>query len=184
MNDYATTVKNTLFKLVDEMSEVSYLFAQNPEIDFTRNRKLNFETLIKFFLSMEGSSLSKEILEYFQYDTDAASVSAFNQQRKKLLPEALEFLFQEFNAAFLGKKKYHDFTILACDGSDINITRNPDDEETYFQSTPNDKGFNQLHLNALYDVLERRYTDALILILWYIGQDTLTNHCPDKSNYY
>ena len=51
MNDYATTVKNTLFKLVDEMSEVSYLFAQNPEIDFTRNRKLNFETLIKFFLS-------------------------------------------------------------------------------------------------------------------------------------
>lgn len=162
MNDYATTVKNTLFKLVDEMSEVSYLFAQNPEIDFTRNRKLNFETLIKFFLSMEGSSLSKEILEYFQYDTDAASVSAFNQQRKKLLPEALEFLFQEFNAAFLGKKKYQGFTILACDGSDINITRNPDDEETYFQSTPNDKGFNQLHLNALYDVLERRYTDALI----------------------
>ncbi len=48
MNDYATTVKNTLFKLVDEMSEVSYLFAQNPEIAFTRNRKLNFETLIKF----------------------------------------------------------------------------------------------------------------------------------------
>lgn len=70
MNDYATTVKNTLFKLVNEMSEVSYLFAQNPENDFTRNRKLNFETLIKFFLSMEGSSLSKEILEYFQYDTD------------------------------------------------------------------------------------------------------------------
>jgi len=109
MNDYATTVKNTLFKLIHEMSEVSYLFVQNPESDFFRNRKLNFEALIKFFLSMEGSSLSKEILEYFHYDTDATSVSAFNQQRKKLLPEALEFLFRKFNTAFFRQKETSGF---------------------------------------------------------------------------
>lgn len=78
------------------------------------------------------------------------------------MPEALEFLFHEFNAAFPGEKKFQGCTLLACDGSDISIARNPDDKDTYFQSLPNDKGFNQLHLNALYDVLERRYTDILI----------------------
>lgn len=162
MNDYATSVKDTLFSLIHELDQISCLFSQNPESDFKRNRKLGFESLIMFLLSMEGGSLSKEILEYFQYDTDAASVSAFNQQRKKLMPEALEFLFHEFNSTFSGEKKYQGYTLLACDGSDINIARNPDDKDTYFQSTPDDKGFNQLHLNALYDVLERRYTDVLI----------------------
>ncbi len=162
MNSYASTVKDTLFKLIHEMSDVSYFFSQNPKSDFIRNRKLGFESLVKFLLSMEGGSLSKEILEYFRYDADAASVSAFNQQRRKLLPQAMEFLFHEFNTAFSGKKQYQGYTILACDGSAVTIARNPDDEDTYFQSTPNDKGFNQLHLNALYDVLDRRYTDALV----------------------
>ena len=48
------------------------------------------------------------------------------------------------------------------DGSDLNIARNPKDADTYFQSLPTDKGFNQLHLNALYDLCEKRYTDAVI----------------------
>lgn len=162
MNTFATAVKKELFRLIDELSEISSLFCQNPNTDFTRNRKLDFKTLIHFFLTMEGGSLSKEILEYFSYDLDAVTASALNQQRKKLLPEALEFLFHQFNSSFAGKKKYQGYTLLACDGSDINISRNPEDKDTYFQSTPNDKGYNQLHLNALYDVLERRYTDAII----------------------
>ena len=51
---------------------------------------------------------------------------------------------------------------MACDGSDLNIVRNPEDTDTYFQSSPTDKGFNQLHLNALYDLCEKWYTDAVI----------------------
>lgn len=162
MNTFATTVKKELSRLIEELSQISCLFCQNPEADFTRNRKLDFKTLIHFFLTMEGGSISKEILEYFNYDVDTVTASAFTQQRKKLLPEALELLFHEFNLCFPGKKKYKGYTLLACDGSDINISRNPDDKDTYFQTTPNDKGFNQLHLNALYDVLERRYMDAII----------------------
>jgi hypothetical protein len=44
--------------------------------------------------------------------------------------------------SFPGKKKYKGYTLLACDGSDINISRNQEDKDTYFQSTPNDKGSN------------------------------------------
>lgn len=162
MNTFATIVKKKLSALIRELSEISALFSQNPNSDFTRNRKLNFETLIHFLLTMEGGTLSKEILEYFSYDLNAVTVSAFNQQRQKLLPEAFEFLFHEFNASFPGKKKYQGYTLLACDGSDINISRNSEDKDTYVQPTSKEMGFNQLHLNALYDVLERRYIDVII----------------------
>ncbi|QUH28632.1 IS4 family transposase [Vallitalea guaymasensis] len=162
MNNFATDVKDTLIKLIHDISNVSFLFCKNSNTDFTRNRKLNFETMIHMMLTMEGGSLSKEMLEYFNFSTDTATVSAFNQQRKKIMPAAFEFLFHEFNALYLGTKKYEGYNLIACDGSDINISRNPSDIDTYFHSKSFGKGFNQLHLNAFYNILERRYTDALI----------------------
>jgi len=47
MNEFVTKVKDSLFQLVHDMSEVSYLFSQNPESDFTRNRKLDFKTFLR-----------------------------------------------------------------------------------------------------------------------------------------
>ena len=52
--------------------------------------------------------------------------------------------------------------MIACDGTDLSIPLNPNDKTTYFQSQPTDKGYNQLHLNAFYDLLGRTYTDVLI----------------------
>lgn len=51
---------------------------------------------------------------------------------------------------------------MAVDGSDLHIPHNPRDTETYFQSTPGTKGFNLLHVNALYDLLNRVYLDGEI----------------------
>ena len=42
---------------------------------------------------MEGSSIQKELLKYTDYDSQAASDSAFCQQRKKIRPEAFISLF-------------------------------------------------------------------------------------------
>lgn len=47
------------------------------------------------------------------------------------------------------------------DGSDINIAHNPKDQDTYFKNGEA-KGFNQIHLNAMYDLLDRIYTDIII----------------------
>ena len=44
---------------------------------------------------------------------------------------------------------------------DINIAHNPDDKESYF-TNGNARGFNQLHLNAMYDLLDKIYTDIII----------------------
>ena len=42
------------------------------------------------------------------------------------------------------------------------IAHNPQDETTYFQTLPDRKGYNLLHLNAFYDLCSRQYTDAII----------------------
>lgn len=113
-------------------------------------------------LSMGGNSLTNELMEYFHYDVDMASSSAFIQQRNKLLPYAFEFLFNEFTRSFQDLKTYDGYRLLAVDGSDLNIYHNPNDVDTYFQSIPNSKGFNQVHLNAMYDLCNKLYVDVCI----------------------
>ena len=159
---FAEQVKNQLLSLIREMASVPWLFSKNPKADFSRNRKLDFTSTVQIILSSESGSLKKELLEYFHFSVDTPSASAFSQQRSKLLLETFQFLFYEFNSLFPHKKNYKGYRLLACDGSDLNIARNSKDTGTYFQSVPTDKGFNQLHLNALYDLREKRYTDAVI----------------------
>lgn len=159
---FAEHVKKSLLSLIQDMADVPWLFSKRPGVDFSRCRKLDFASTIRFVLSMERGSLKKELLDYFHFSVDTPSASAFNQQREKITLEAFRFLFYEFNSLFPFQKNYKGYQLLACDGSDLNIARNPEDPDTYFQSTPNDKGFNQMHLNALYDLCEKRYTDAII----------------------
>lgn len=160
--NYSMKVKNELTELIRSMQGYQWLFVANPNIDFVRKRKLSFETMLQLLISMESGTLKNELLKSFNYSVDTATVSAFNQQRRKILPEAFQFLFHEFNSSFPEERTYRGYRLLACDGSDLNISRNPHDEENYFQSTPDSKGFNQLHLNAIYDLCNRRYTDAVI----------------------
>lgn len=162
MNQFSTSVKNALFDSIDTMSKYCSIFVKNPEKDFIRKRKLDFQTVLKILLSMEGNSLQKELYDFFEYSKDTATVSAFVQQRDKICPEALEILFHGFNEKFPEFKTYGGYRLLACDGSDINIPRNPNDDSTFFQSNSDEKGFNQLHLNALYDLCSRRYVDAIV----------------------
>lgn len=162
MSKFPTYVKNKLLSHVQDLSDLSWLFVKNPGKDFTRNRKLPFETVVEILLSMGGGTLGKELLEFFDYDVNAASSSAFVQQRDKILPEALMFLHREFTHSFLGNRNYKGYRLLAVDGTALNIFHNPNDPDSYFQSTPDQKGFNQLHLTALFDVENKLYVDARV----------------------
>jgi Transposase DDE domain len=162
MIDYPSLVKGKLTGIISKMAAEPKLFVKNPNVDFTRKRKLSFETVMNLILSMGGNSLTSELMEYFNYNVDMASSSAFIQQRNKLLPFAFEFLFNEFTHSFQDLKTYEGYRLLAVDGSDLNICHNPNDVDTYFQSIPNSKGFNQVHLNAVYDLCNKLYVDVCI----------------------
>lgn len=159
---FSEEVKVTLWNLIDEMSVDLSQFTVNPDKDFTRKKKWDFQTVIKFIISMESQSLKNELHKYFGYTTDCPTNASFIQRRAKIKSDAFKHLFKEFTAAYNNRPSlFNGYRILACDGSDINIAHNPKDEETYF--THGDaKGFNQLHLNAMYDLLDKIYTDIII----------------------
>ena len=64
MGNYINNVKRSLFSCIREMSTMPWLFVKNPETDFTRKKKLDFETFMKLFISMEGRSVDNELLDF------------------------------------------------------------------------------------------------------------------------
>ncbi|MBD8501263.1 IS4 family transposase, partial [Paenibacillus arenosi] len=162
MNEYANSLKETLTSLIREMSAAPAPYVENPEKDFTRKKKLPFETVMQLLISIGGNSLYKELLESQGYDVNTATTSAFVQQRNKILPSAVEFLFHQFTQSYMNIKHYRGYRLLAIDGSDLHIATDAADSDTYFQSKPNAKGYNLLHLNAAYDLCNRLYVDAIV----------------------
>lgn len=162
MNEFANLIKEKLDFVLNEMHEYSGLFVNNPEKDFTRKRKLDFKEMLNILLSMGGNSLKLELLNYFSYDVETATCSAFVQQREKILPEAFEFLFRRFTASAVTPNYYDGYRMLAVDGSDLCIAHNPSDKENYFRTSEKVKGYNLLHLNAMYDLVGRIYVDSIV----------------------
>ena len=162
MNEYANSLKETLTSLIREMSAAPAPYVKDPKKDFTRKKKLPFETVMQLLISMGGNSIYKELLESQGYDVNTATTSAFVQQRNKILPSAVEFLFHEFTQSYTDIKDYRGYRLLAIDGSDLHIATDSSDAATYFQNQSNTKGYNLLHLNAAYDLCNRLYVDAIV----------------------
>ena len=107
--------------------------------------------------------MSKELLDFFDFNKNTPSVSAFTQQRSKVLPEAFEYLFKSFTDDNLPTtNNYHGYRLIACDGSNLTIATNQKDPETFWERNQHGSIVNKLHLNAFYDVLNRIYTDVLV----------------------
>lgn len=78
---FISNTRELLFNIIKKVEQSRSLFVVNPEKDFTRKRKIDFETFMRMTLCMTGSSLNKELLDYFDFSTDTPGVSSYNQQR-------------------------------------------------------------------------------------------------------
>ena len=56
----------------------------------------------------------------------------------------------------------HKYCMNPFDGSDIQIPTNSADTESYIEGTNGHKGYNLLHINALYDLNKHIYSDVII----------------------
>ena len=162
MKNYPKYIKNTLHSVIRDMAKHSEDFCRYPEKDFTRNRKLPFEKLLTLLVKMGGHSLRDEMLDCLDFKETPATVSALVQQRSKLLPQALEYLFREFTDKCHRPKLYKGYQLLAVDGSDLQFTANPNDPLSYFPGVNGQKPYSFLHLNALYDLNSNLYLDAVV----------------------
>ena len=59
--NFSEEVKTTLWSMIDQMATNLSQFTVNPEKDFSRKKKWDFPTLMKFIISMEGQSLKNEL---------------------------------------------------------------------------------------------------------------------------
>ena len=162
IDKYPIQLREKVDRLIGEMEKCAYLFSKSGEKDFTRKRKIPFSQVIKSLFYMGGQSLNRELLDVWRLDQSTPTVSAFIQQRSKLSEDAFPFLFKELNEMFPGNRDIDGYRILACDGSDLHYAANPEDTACYLHANENSKGYNLLHLNALYDLQSKRYVDAIL----------------------
>jgi hypothetical protein len=150
-------------KLNDIIVDVSMSsdFVRNTKTDFTRTRKLGFLPTFNSVLTMGGGSLGSELLELFEYSDSMPCKSAFVQARHKILPEAFSHVFYEFTKELPKHKKYKGYHLLSVDGSSLNIFRNSKDEDTFIDKKDS-KGYNEMEISAMYDLLNNVYTDAVL----------------------
>lgn len=139
--------------------------------------------MILSLLTMEGATLTNELLRQFGCSTTTATSSAFVQQRKKILPAALENLFQEFASQTARSDNYRGYKLLAIDGSDIQIATNPRDKASFFQTKEGVKPYNLLHLNALYNLLSHTYEDAIVYKAKEAGENKALIEMVDRSDF-
>ncbi len=162
MNKYPRYVKKKLDQCIQQLIWNREKYVMNPEKDFTRNRKISLKMLIEILITKGAGSINKELLEFFKFDPNLPTASALVQQRHKLKPIALLDLLQEFTGTFKKIKKFRGYRLLAIDGSKIPISLNPDDEDTFAITNQFSTGKNFLQLNALYDICNKLYLDAVI----------------------
>lgn len=159
--EHIAHIKSNLTKAISLISDQKEHFVFNCKTDFTRRKKLDFCTMLHFLLQIEGSTIRNEITDYFNYRPDCPSPSAFYQQRLKIKPDALYMLFRTFTAMY-GGTRFKGYRLLAVDGSTVYTPRNEKDASSYLFNGSGKRGWNCAHINALYDLTNNLYVDAVI----------------------
>lgn len=156
--DYADQQKALLNQVIDNAIHNRRDLLANPDKDFIRDRKLPLKTMLQIIISMQGGSISRELYDYDK--TIDVTSSAFVQQREKITPEMFRYIFQTYNQRSDDTKRYKGYRLLAVDGSDVNIAKNPESDS--YMENGDSEGFNQLHVNAIYDILNKTYLDCIV----------------------
>ncbi|MBP7187209.1 MAG: IS4 family transposase [Ruminococcus sp.] len=123
---------------------------------------MSFSKTMRFILGMGSQTLASELMQFYGLDKKSVSISAIVQRRAKILPNAFQHLFYKFNEVFSQTNFFRGYRLYAVDGSDIHIPTIPHDHSTYYNANADSKGYNLMHLNALYDLMNRRYIDAVL----------------------
>ena len=101
--------------------------------------------------------------------------SAFIQRRYQLLSGVFQDVLAAFGAQDSEYETFQGYRVCAVDGSSVNIARDPN-AKTFVQHSGAPKGYNQVKVHAVYDVLSKMYLSAEIPVVnnlkIYLNTDT------------
>lgn len=120
-NDITTSYVNTIWRLNDKA--------------FTRNRKMNYESLVKTIILKKGQTLSLELDEITtSMKVKKISKQAYSKQRMNLNPKIFKHLNEKYIKRIYDEidvKKYKGYIILAVDGSTLELPNSNELKEYY-----------------------------------------------------
>lgn len=161
--DYSSKVITTLNHKLMKLDHQKYDLGLINNNGFTRKpKKLSFIEDMKLIMSMSPTTYKAGLLDYFNFGENIVSSSGYVQSRQKIKEDAFKYLLDYINKAYPCTNTYKGYRLLAVDGSDISISYNPNEYDTTMPNYKYSKTVNQLHINALYDVLNSRYLDTII----------------------
>ena len=155
-------IRNTFYKALHKMDANREMYVKQPKKDFTRKATFSFIQTLLFITQMESHSTTREINDYFIPRKMQITQPAFVQARDKLNDLAFPALLQSFNSMIPFHKTKHGLHLLAIDGSDLNVPADIKDCSTMISYNSKNGSYHQLHANICYDLLEKRYVDAVI----------------------
>lgn len=157
-------IKRLLLDDVRNLASCPELVSKNPGRDFTRPKKISLEDILLFHIFMKQDSTGSELLTYFGNNADSApTLSAYIQQREKLLPDTFRQLLHSFNAHFDPTLYDGDLVLTAVDGTGMSLFYNPRCPLTFIKpNKASPDGHNELHLTAALRVADGMYSDAVI----------------------
>ena len=117
MDNYAVDLRKELWGKIDRMNEYRSLYVKNPQRDFTRRKKLPLDKMLKLDIQMQAKSLPHELGDFFDYNPNMPTASAFIQQRAKLTDYALPALFSAFTEAHKPRRMANGYRPLPVMGA-------------------------------------------------------------------
>lgn len=187
---FCQTLKNVLNDALSTVESNINSYVAVTGKDFSRVQKISPSMLMSFLISQGGSSTKNECIDFFKLNADAPSASALNQRRAQLKPEALKKVFDLFtenvqkininsNPVISDDQVSNDpvsstppadspsrrsYSYIAADGTTITFFSFPKyaGDDYYVSEGHSARGFYSMHINALYNLEQRIYTDAYI----------------------
>lgn len=157
-----THIRNRFYDILKEMEQNRPLYVKNPDKDFTRNSTFTFQQTMLFITQLQSHSTNQELNNFFIPLHKNITQSAFCQAKAKLNSDAFPALLRRLNQKFPLRKTRFGLHLFAIDGSDLNIPADKKDCSTLIPYNSKNGGYHQMHVNALFDLLENRYSDAVI----------------------
>lgn len=173
---FAVAVSASIMRAVSTLSESRF----RPEY-FTRNRKMPFEKLLHFLLSMYKTSSQAALNKFFESKGITMSQQALSKARNKFDHSPFEKLFTAIKDAFYGKEyldklhKLYDKFIIAIDGSETPLPNLPDLLEK-FGGTGAKASSPTARMSIAYDVLNDFIMDAAFSPLTVSERTHAKNH--------
>ena len=150
-------INNIKLNFERTLRDVTISLKEESNTEFQRNTKLPLYALLRLLIGAEGGALAR-IAHQAGIDVTPAAIS---QRRAQIPSEVFHDIFERFNVLSDDSETYRGYRVLAVDGTSVNMPRNPN-SPCFVCNAGAPDGYCQMHLNPLYDVLNRTYFDAVL----------------------